>query len=94
MKIRIFYTDGSDYVAKGRRAKSLLRRELEGTGLSINDILGIQRGDVLFVPDDEDQENGIVLRCFERNPDHYKKFVDCYDYSSNRRWDRFSVSVK
>ena len=94
MKIRLFYTDGSEIMAKGRRAKSILRRELRGTGLSLDDILMIQRDALLFVADDETQETGIVLRCFKQNPSGFRKFVDCYDISSNMRWDRFSVSVK
>ena len=96
MKIRIFYADGTEDRAHGRRAKSLLRRELRGTGFSLCDILSIKRGETLVLADDaENPKTGIMLRCFAQQPERgLDRLVDCFDFSSGCRWDRFAVSVK
>lgn len=97
MKIKLFYT-GSTITAKGRRAKSILRKELQGSGFGLNDVITLRRGEWRFIDarlPGETHDDGTTLSCSEWQPERgYARAIDCYDESWGRRWDRFSVLVK
>ena len=86
MKVRMFYTDGSEDRANGRRAKALLRPMLQDAGFDLNDAINLKPGEWLH-------RDGTTLSC-NTSIRGYHKMLDCYDESSGHRWDRFAVAIK
>lgn len=98
MKIKMLYTNGAVTVAKGYRAKSILRRALHGTGFGLSDVIALKPDYCVYFSDDTSPEKptgreGATLACHPWQIRNYAKAIEYYDGEPVRHWDWDWVSV-